>query len=457
MFNVFAPANQTTSRSNANQSRRNNWILHDVATYCNHVQLHSEIQKQQHCRPHRPHLTEISRFDRHAPVRKEALRLESCRDQRQLLQMVFGPISGKLGRLRSEPYRPSAAPVSTGAEVCQFFAKSGWCKFGDECRYQHMHGPDTVGGIPACEKSGEVCQFFAKSGWCKYGDKCKHEHIATNKESAPREPCNFFAKSGWCQYGDGCKYEHIHGPDAPSAPATFDRLNESNECCQFFAKAGWCKFSDQCKYQHVFEPTQAPREKSGEICQFFAKSGWCKFGDLCKHEHVGEARPEPGVTRETCQFFSKSGWCQYGNGCKYLHLPGLPGPSPPSRSEPVASPGTNGREICQFFSKNGWCKYSDGCNYLHLGIATNSGLDPSALSASQAEAAAGALLATKGMQKAEAIGLDLSEEAVKALLTLPSTHASELLETVAEKHETLRDPSNYVVSTIAKGYVPRAF
>lgn len=61
------------------------------------------------------------------------------------------------------------------------------------------------------------------------------------------------------------------------------------------------------------------------------------------------------------------------------------------------------------------------------------------------------------MQKAEAMALDLSEDAVKALLTLPSMHASELLETVAEKHETLRDPSNYVVSTIARGYIPRAF
>jgi len=72
------------------------------------------------------------------------------------------------------------------------------------------------------------------------------------------------------------------------------------------------------------------------------------------------------------------------------------------------------------------------------------------------EKAAKALIATPGMQKAEGVGVALSDEAVKALLTLPSAIASELLEAVAEKHATLRDPSNYVISTIARGYMPRA-
>lgn len=362
----------------------------------------------------------------------------------------FGPISGKLGSLRSEPY-----PVSPGTgQVCQFFKKSGWCKWGDECRYQHVHGPETpVGVSPTVEKSGEVCQFFTKSGWCKYADKCKHEHIDGNEITVQREPCNFFAKSGWCQYGDGCKYEHIHGHDTPIVAKT-NGLSQPDEVCQFFGKAGWCKFGDLCRYQHIFEGAEAPQEKSGEICQFFTKSGWCKYGDNCKHEHIGEARPNEsnGGPREACQFFSKSGWCQYGNSCKYLHLPGS-GPVAPGN--PRSGPGRD-QETCQFFAKSGWCKYGDACNFIHIG-KPKTNLQTTELSGAQVQAAAAALMETPGMQKAEAMALDLSEDAVKALLTLPSMHASELLETVAEKHETLRDPSNYVVSTIARGYIPRAF
>jgi len=60
------------------------------------------------------------------------------------------------------------------------------------------------------------------------------------------------------------------------------------------------------------------------------------------------------------------------------------------------------------------------------------------------------------MKKAESMGLKLTDEAVRALLTLPDYAASELLDAVTEKHTELRDPSNYVCSTIARGYLPRA-
>jgi hypothetical protein len=77
------------------------------------------------------------------------------------------------------------------------------------------------------------------------------------------------------------------------------------------------------------------------------------------------------------------------------------------------------------------------------------------LSASEYEAAAAALINTPGMKKAESVGLQLTDEAVQALLKIPATYASELLEGVSDKVGTLRDPSNYVISTVAKGYVPK--
>eukprot|EP00933_Yihiella_yeosuensis_P040356 TRINITY_DN34645_c0_g1_i1.p1 TRINITY_DN34645_c0_g1~~TRINITY_DN34645_c0_g1_i1.p1 ORF type:complete len:392 (-),score=120.00 TRINITY_DN34645_c0_g1_i1:139-1314(-) len=79
------------------------------------------------------------------------------------------------------------------------------------------------------------------------------------------------------------------------------------------------------------------------------------------------------------------------------------------------------------------------------------------LSGAEYEAAAAALIATPGMQKAEQVGLQLTDEAVQSLLRLPAAHASELLEVVATKSTTagLKDPSNYVIATIARGYQPR--
>jgi len=72
------------------------------------------------------------------------------------------------------------------------------------------------------------------------------------------------------------------------------------------------------------------------------------------------------------------------------------------------------------------------------------------------DAAAARLASSKGMLKAQQANLQLNDDAVRALLQLEPGHASELLEIVADKHTTLRDPSNYIVATIARGFVPKA-
>eukprot|EP00439_Symbiodinium_sp_Y106_P082035 s22_g21.t1 len=94
-----------------------------------------------------------------------------------------------------------------------------------------------------------------------------------------------------------------------------------------------------------------------------------------------------------------------------------------------------------------------GCGGMKRSYAESFPKDQS--SAGGDDTAASALINSRGMQQAEAVGLQLTDEAVHALLTVPTSHASEILEAVAEKHTELRDPSNYVVATIRRGYIPR--
>mmetsp|Transcript_7575 Transcript_7575/g.9405 ORF Transcript_7575/g.9405 Transcript_7575/m.9405 type:complete len:404 (-) Transcript_7575:17-1228(-) len=65
------------------------------------------------------------------------------------------------------------------------------------------------------------------------------------------------------------------------------------------------------------------------------------------------------------------------------------------------------------------------------------------------------LSSTIGMVKAEQAGVNLTDDAVQALLKLPVQHASQLLEQVAEKKGIIRDLSNYVCATVARGYHPK--
>ncbi|CAE7701675.1 unnamed protein product, partial [Symbiodinium necroappetens] len=69
--------------------------------------------------------------------------------------------------------------------------------------------------------------------------------------------------------------------------------------------------------------------------------------------------------------------------------------------------------------------------------------------------AAAQLQSTDSMRKAEQAGIDLNQDALNALLRLPTQHASQLLEQVVEKQGTIRDLSNYVCATVARGFHPK--
>ncbi|CAE8606754.1 unnamed protein product [Polarella glacialis] len=221
-------------------------------------------------------------------------------------------------------------------------------------------------------------------------------------------------------------------------------------------------------------------KSSGEPCMFFTRSGWCKYGDSCKHSHVPNADTPLGVKTpsqngEICKFFQKAGYCQYSDQCRYAHVAG---PHTPTGVTGFGPKGDKQKEPCQFFANNGWCQYNDQCRFAHVGGGGGGGFDggkgkgfgggkgvhpggapvmatEAPLSQAEYEAAAAALINTPGMKKAEAIGLQLTDDAVQALLKIPAMHASELLESLAKNIGTVRDPSKYVCATIARGYVPK--
>ncbi|CAE8624327.1 unnamed protein product [Polarella glacialis] len=199
---------------------------------------------------------------------------------------------------------PGGMAAQPSGEPCMFFMRSGWCKFGDQCKHTHAgatgmptdggsfnmspsvfsmgmgkgKGKGKGGGMPG-EKSGEACGFFLKSGWCRYGSECRHEHIAgpdtpvgvipdmammsgmPGQKSG--EPCGFFRTKGWCKWGDQCKHEHIAGPETP--------VGVIPDMAMMGGKGGM------------------PGQPSGEACGFFARTGTCRWGDQCKHAHVAGA------------------------------------------------------------------------------------------------------------------------------------------------------------------------
>ncbi|KAH9605330.1 hypothetical protein KSS87_015956 [Heliosperma pusillum] len=93
----------------------------------------------------------------------------------QALLSTVGPSSGFL-KEHSYPQRP-------GQPECQYYLKTGECKFGSSCKYHHPAewvAPETSSalspmGLPL-RPGTPTCSYYAAHGVCKYGPACKFDH-----------------------------------------------------------------------------------------------------------------------------------------------------------------------------------------------------------------------------------------------------------------------------------------
>ena len=69
-------------------------------------------------------------------------------------------------------------PRRLGAPVCEFFSKTGHCRFGETCRFDH---PPAYAvrlnsrGLPM-RPGATLCAFYQRCGECKFGPSCKFDH-----------------------------------------------------------------------------------------------------------------------------------------------------------------------------------------------------------------------------------------------------------------------------------------
>lgn len=170
-------------------------------------------------------------------------------------------------------------------------------------------------GLPV--RPGEVdCPFYLKTGSCKYGATCRYNHpdiYATN----PPAGAAAFATTPAAHLNFG-----VVNPAASMVQSIDPRLNQSTLGlgpgiypqrpgqieCDFYMKSGECKFGERCKFHHPinrFAPTQLakesqqenvkltlaglPRREGAVHCPYYMKTGACKYGATCKFDH-----PPPG-------------------------------------------------------------------------------------------------------------------------------------------------------------------
>ena len=153
------------------------------------------------------------------------------------------------------------------------------------------------------KKPGETvedCRDFLRTGRCKYGASCKFNH-----------PPNV-------QSGGGIK-----NPIDPSEPLFPIRLNEP--VCQYYMKHGTCKFSQACKFHHPPQSSLQTAAGLSSNALFISRSndqqpivlnsvGQDQGSTAVMLQFLPQRPDEPD-----CLYFLRNGTCKYGATCRYHH------------------------------------------------------------------------------------------------------------------------------------------
>jgi len=279
-------------------------------------------------------------------------------------------------------------PRRAGAQRCSHFLKTGSCKFGDSCRYDHppedggtdptgggRFGPSGTGNAPEPTNIGlplrpgeKECSFFMKTGNCKFGEGCRWHHPPERQQDggmASMMKMGMAAGGGGGGGGGGGMANPMAmmgalmgamapaaAPPRPPAPATEWETHWSDNGRPYYFNlrtnvSVWDPPPEILMQQMGMmggAPSIAPPMSMG-----FDRGGG-NASDNGQHP-VRSGEPD-------CHFFMKTGNCKFGDGCKFNH--------PTDKMQSANDhPVREGMPDCTFFAKTGNCKFGPSCKFNH--------------------------------------------------------------------------------------------
>jgi len=159
-------------------------------------------------------------------------------------------------------------PLRPGEPDCRDFLRTGRCKYGESCKYNHPSNVEVGGGVKPMNpteplypvRPGEPpCQYYLKHGTCKFGQSCKFNHPTGSPVNmgdgggSNGLPTGFVflttnGTGASIQAGDSIAH-HVMG--AQTVQILPQRPNEPN--CIYFLRNGRCKYGATCKFHHPLE------------------------------------------------------------------------------------------------------------------------------------------------------------------------------------------------------------
>ncbi|KAG2596515.1 zinc finger CCCH domain-containing protein 6-like [Panicum virgatum] len=94
----------------------------------------------------------------------------------------YMPYSSSTGQ-SSNNHQEHGFPERPGQPECQYYMRTGDCKFGGTCKYNHPRDWSAAKSnyvfSPLClplRPGAQPCAYYAQNGYCRYGVACKYDH-----------------------------------------------------------------------------------------------------------------------------------------------------------------------------------------------------------------------------------------------------------------------------------------
>ncbi|XP_018807494.1 zinc finger CCCH domain-containing protein 43-like isoform X2 [Juglans regia] len=315
-------------------------------------------------------------------------------------------------------------PVRPEAEDCAFYLKTGTCKFGSTCRFNHpvrRKNQAVKEKVKEKEEPTErlgqtACKYYMRSGGCKYGDACKYSHtrdkisgttlLELNFLGLPIRPgekeCPFYMRTGSCKYGANCRFNHpdptaVGGSDNPSGygnggSTTLDasqssiaswsssrKFNETAPFAPIVLSPSHGVPSQNPEWNGLQAPVYLPERSMHPPVTYVMSPAGTETNVYTHHKQqiqVEEYPERPGYPE--CSYFLKTGDCKYKSNCRYHHPKDRIVKSPPCALSDKGLPLRPDQNICAHYSRYGICKFGPACKFdhpLHRASSAMTGVD----------------------------------------------------------------------------------
>ncbi|KAK4843111.1 hypothetical protein QYF36_004137 [Acer negundo] len=326
-------------------------------------------------------------------------------------------------------------PVRPDAEDCAYYMKTGTCKFGSNCKFNHpvrrknqaakekvKEREDSLERLGQGQSQSQIeCKYYLRTGGCKFGKACRYNHTRAKSAVLPilelnflglpirmkEKECPYYMRNGSCKYGVNCKFNHpdptaVGSSDPPSGFGNGGSV--SSQAASQASVGSWSSpraLNDTASFvPMMFSPTQGvtaqnsewngyqaplypPPERNMHPAPAYVMNNPAMESTVYTHNQphilVDEFPERPG--QPECSYFLKTGDCKFKSNCKYHHPKNQVAKSPPCTLSDKGLPLRPDQNVCSHYRRYGICKFGPACRYHHpidlTALATDSGLDPS--------------------------------------------------------------------------------